>query len=259
MKLDIYQIDAFANQVFEGNPAAVVPLKEWLPDELLQKIAVENNLSETAFIVLEKDSYRIRWFTPGAEVDLCGHATLASGYVFFEILNHPTNEIRFNSRSGELIVSKQGDELVLDFPRTKITPCEAPDVLVRGLGKQPIESYLCDDYMLVFESEQDIASMQPDFNALGQVECRGIIVTAASNEYDFVSRFFTPQCGINEDPVTGSAHCALAPYWAEKLDKRSLNARQISSRGGNLRCDVVGDRVFIAGKAIKYLQGTIEI
>lgn len=259
MDLKLYQIDAFAEQVFEGNPAAVIPLQEWLSDELMQKIASENNLSETTFFVKEADHYHIRWFTPANEVDLCGHATLASAYVLFNILDYPDNTLTFKSRSGLLNVSRKDELLELDFPKAEQTRCEAPPELIKGLSKTPIETWKTDDYFVVFETEQDIIDLEPNFNQLAEADCRGIIVTAPGEHCDFVSRFFAPRYGINEDPVTGSAHCKLTPYWAEKLNKTELSAQQLSARGGKLRCTLTGDRVLIAGKAVKYMEGVVTL
>ena len=259
MKLTIYQIDAFAEKVFEGNPAAVIPLNEWLPDNTMQAIAEENNLSETAFFVPTNDAFHIRWFTPDGEVKLCGHATLASAFVLFNCLNYQSEIIYFNSLSGKLSVSKNGNQLTLDFPNQAPAPCQIPANLAKGLGKVPMECYRSEDYVAVFETEQDIAEITPNYRLLEQLELRGIIVTAPSSEYDFVARFFVPKCGIPEDPVTGSAYTQIAPYWSEKLGKRKLRAKQISARGGELVCELKGDRVLISGSAVKYMQGIIEI
>lgn len=259
MRLSIFQIDAFAEKIFQGNPAAVVPLEAWLPDELLQDIAQENNLSETAYFMKQGDGYHIRWFTPTVEVDLCGHATLAAAHVIFEILGFQGNEIVFHSKSGELKVTKRNDLIELDFPVSTISKCETPIEIIQAFGKEPIEVWKSDDYIAVYENESDIVSLSPDFSILNKLECRGIIATAQGKETDFVSRFFAPRCGINEDPVTGSAHCELTPYWAKQLGKNKLSAAQLSKRGGKLQCELAGDRVLIAGKAITYLQGSIEI
>lgn len=259
MKLSIFQIDAFAENLFEGNPAAVVPLEEWLPDELLQKIAQENNLSETAYFIKQGDVYHIRWFTPRVEVNLCGHATLASAYVIFEGIEAQTNHIVFHSKSGELKVIKRGALIELDFPVLTISKCETPVEITRAFGKKPLEVWKSDDYIAVYENESDIASLTPDFKILSELACRGIIATSRGEGSDFVSRFFAPACGINEDPVTGSAHCALTPYWAKKLGKNKLSAYQLSERGGKLQCELFGKRVLIAGKAKKYLEGKIEL
>lgn len=259
MKLSIFQIDAFAEKLFQGNPAAVIPLEEWLPDELLQAIAQENNLSETVYFVKQGDDYHIRWFTPTIEVDLCGHATLAAAYVIFEMLGFQGNQIVFHSKSGELNVAKRNDLIELDFPVSTIYKCEIPIEITRAFGNEPIEVWKSDDYIAVYESESNIVSLSPDFSILNKLECRGIIATARGKETDFVSRFFAPRCGINEDPVTGSAHCELTPYWAKQLGKNKLSAAQLSQRGGKLQCELNGNRVLIAGKAIRYLEGSIEV
>lgn len=263
MKLPIYQVDAFAEKAFEGNPAAVVPLDEWLPEATMQSIAAENNLAETAFFVATDGGFHIRWFTPTKEVTLCGHATLASAFVLFNCLGFGAESderpIVFDSLSGELKVSRQGDLLTLDFPNQPPEPCDIPEALVQGLGKRPVACYKFEDYVAVFEHEEDIKAMAPDFSALEQLDLRGVIVTAPASEYDFVARFFAPKYGIPEDPVTGSAYTKLTPYWAERTGKQVLNARQISSRGGNLQCTLKGDRVTIAGKAALYMSGSIDI
>lgn len=259
MTIDLYQVDAFAEQLFEGNPAAVCPLDEWLPDETLQKIAMENNLSETAFFVRDENKYRLRWFTPTDEVDLCGHATLASAYVLFEHLGVQEKEIVFDSNSGELRVKKQGDELAMDFPATIGKKAIPPSSLLKALNVSPLEVYKADDYMVVMEKEQQIRKLKPNISLLETIKTRGIIVTAPGSEVDFVSRFFAPAVGVDEDPVTGSTHTMLAPYWAKKLGKDKLQARQISQRGGNIRCKLLDGRVEIAGKALTYLTGQISI
>jgi PhzF family phenazine biosynthesis protein len=260
MKLKIYQLDAFTDKIFGGNPAAVVPLTEWISDDLMQKIALENNLAETAFYVLEGDKYHIRWFTPTVEVDLCGHATLATAYQIFHYENYQNSVIEFTSRSGILKVEKQGDLLELDFPVDKLTPSETPKALIESLGATPKETIKgFTDYMLVFESEAQIKAFEPDFRKMAEVDCRGVIVTAKGDEVDFVSRFFGPNSGGDEDPVTGSAHTSLTPYWAKIFGKTEFKARQISARGGELACTLVGDRVKIAGKVAPYLEGKINV
>jgi len=259
METPIYQVDAFTSTVFSGNPAAVCPLGEWLPDEVMQAIARENNLSETAFFVPEGDSYKIRWFTPEAEVDLCGHATLASAYVILKLLETSRTQVQFFSRSGLLTVSLEVDLLAMNFPSQLPRPCEIPPMLVSGLGMEPSEILCSEDYFAVYESEDDIKRLEPDMNALCSIGMRGVIVTAPGRDADFVSRFFAPRLGIPEDPVTGSAHCALIPYWSRRLDKKELHARQISRRGGELFCRDLGDRVEISGCAALYMSGTINI
>jgi PhzF family phenazine biosynthesis protein len=259
MKQKIYQIDAFADQVFSGNPAAVCPLEEWLSDEVLQNIAMENNLAETAFYVKQGDQYQIRWFTPTVEVDLCGHATLATAYVLFNHENHGGDTITFYSpRSGNLTVTKNGDMLTLNFPTDLIEPVELDEELISGLNLKPrLGLKGKTDYLLIYDKEEDIRNLTPDFNLLSKVNARGIIVTAKGEEVDFVSRFFGPQVGINEDPVTGSAHTSLTPYWAKQLGKSELTAMQLSARKGYLECKHLNDRVEISGKGKLYLSGEI--
>jgi len=258
MNIKIYQIDAFANQTFKGNPAAVCPLDSWLPDELMQSIAAENNLSETAFFVREGEEFFIRWFTPSAEVALCGHATLASAFVLFNILDFKGDRIDFNSKSGILPVSKSGERLVLDFPSQPPEPCDVPEEIIEAFGVAPRECLKAEDYVVIFQNAEQVQSASPDFEILRNLDSRGVIISAASEEYDFVARFFAPNLGILEDPVTGSAYTQLVPYWAKKTDKTVFHARQVSSRGGELFCELVGDRVKIAGSAVKYLEGSIE-
>jgi len=259
MKLPIYQVDAFTKKVFAGNPAAVVPLPDWLPDNTLQAIAAENNLSETAFIVKKEGGYDLRWFTPVMEVDLCGHATLASAFVLFDILGSADKSITFSTKSGKLTVTNEGNLLTMDFPSRPPVPCPTPADLIDGLGKVPIELLRSRDYFAVFSTEQEIKSLTPDFTALARLDCTGITVTARSTHVDFVSRFFAPQAGIPEDPVTGSAHCSLIPYWAEKLGKKKLHALQVSARGGELFCEDMGERVKISGNAVVFFSGMLEV
>ena len=259
MKIPIYQIDAFASKVFAGNPAAVCPLGGWLEDGLMQAVAQENNLSETAFFMPLDQGYHIRWFTPAAEVDLCGHATLASAYVIFTHMDPSRTRVTFKSRSGPLTVSREGDLLAMDFPAQPPAPCDAPPALVEALGIGPAEVLRCEDYFVVLPSEKDVTGVDPDMGLLKKVDLRGVIITAKGEESDFVSRFFAPKYGVNEDPVTGSAHCALIPYWSKKLGKKDLMARQVSRRGGELFCKDKGDRVVIAGRTVAYMEGTITI
>ena len=260
MKLTIYQVDAFAENVFEGNPAAVIPLKEWLADEVMQKIALENNLSETAFFCATEQGYHVRWFTPLSEVDLCGHATLASAHVLFNHLNYDKNEILFESRSGILKVMKEDGHMVMNFPSSKVEAKYIPTNLKTAFNVHPMKCYIGrEDLMFVFQKEEDIKRLKPNFTTLGESTKRGVICTARSDKYDFVSRFFAPAVGINEDPVTGSAHTMLIPYWADQLSKTKMIAKQISQRGGILYCNYLGDRVEIGGKAITYMQGEITI
>ncbi len=259
MKIPLYQIDAFTGRVFGGNPAAVCPLKEWLDKGLLQAIAQENNLSETAFFVPAKHGYHIRWFTPVAEVDLCGHATLASAYVIFNITNPSLSRVSFESRSGMLTVSREGDLLIMDFPSQPPRPCDVPTDLLEGVRKRPLEVLCSEDFFVVFSKEREVRELEPDMARLKKVPLRGVIVTAPGEDADFVSRFFAPKYGIAEDPVTGSAHSALTPYWASRLEKKTLKAYQVSKRGGELLCSDHGERVMIAGRAVKYLEGTITL
>ncbi len=260
MKLSVYQIDAFAEKSFEGNPAAVIPLDDWLPDSLMQSIAEENNLAETAFFVHNDSDYHIRWFTPTKEVNLCGHATLASAFVLFNFLGYKPDIVTFNSLSGPLGVSRSGEFLTLDFPSQKPGKCVTPAMLVEGLGELvPSECYAGEDYVAVFDDENTISRITPNYSYLEQLDLRGVIVTAPSSKYEFVARFFAPKYGIPEDPVTGSAYTQLMPYWAEKLGKSKLSAKQISSRGGKLICELKSDRVLISGSAVMYLEGKIEI
>ncbi|HEV7347018.1 PhzF family phenazine biosynthesis protein [Telluribacter sp.] len=260
MKLSLYQLDAFSDRLFAGNPAAVVPLNEWLPAELMQQIAAENNLAETAFFVPTESGYHIRWFTPVTEVDLCGHATLAAAYVLFEVQGKAQNEILFDSRSGELRVLRKDGWLTLDFPVDHFQVAVPPPALNESMDSVvPLEVFKGKtDYMVVLENETEVRELRPDIIILSTIPARGIIVTAPGDEVDFVSRFFAPQSGIDEDPVTGSAHTTLVPYWARRLEKTHLEARQISRRGGVLRCELNGDRVCISGQVRLYLTGEIE-
>ena len=258
MKLKQYQVDAFAPRLFEGNPAAVCPLQGWLDDNLLQAIAAENNLSETAFFVPSGEGFELRWFTPVDEVELCGHATLASAHILFEKLGYKEKVIRFATRSGELTVEKRGDGLRMDLPALPPAPVAAPAALVEGLGVAPLEVLAAGDYLAVFESEAAIRAIHPNHAALERLDLRGVIVTAPGDNTDFVSRFFAPALGVPEDPVTGSAHCILAPYWAGKLGKNTLTARQVSRRGGNLRCEVTGGRVLLYGSAVTFMEAEIS-
>jgi PhzF family phenazine biosynthesis protein len=262
MRLPLYQIDAFASAVFKGNPAAVVPLEDWLPDATLQAIAAENNLSETAFFVPQGDPWRLRWFTPAVEVDLCGHATLAAAHVIFTRLAPGRDRIAFVTRSGKLEVTRRGDLLELDFPAVAAqvrSDAMTIDALADALGCRPDEAYVAMDHMAVFRDEGQVAALKPDMGRIAALGGRGLIATAPGRACDFVSRFFGPAVGIPEDPVTGSAHCVLAPFWAKRLGKSRLSARQISARGGELACEDRGERVGIAGRAVLYLEGTIHV
>jgi len=257
MKIKQYQVDAFATRPFEGNPAAVCPLEKWLEDELLQAIAEENNLSETAFFVQGKKGFSLRWFTPVKEVDLCGHATLAAAHVIFDILGCAEPAILFETRSGNLCVEKVGDRLKMDFPVLPTTSCKVSENIVKALGARPIELLAADDYVAVFDSEATVRAIKPNHALLDQLDLRGVIVTAPGINVDFVSRFFAPKIGIPEDPVTGAAHCKLAPYWAGRLGKNILVARQVSKRGGKLTCEVNADRVFLYGSAVTFMEAEI--
>lgn len=257
LKLKQYQVDAFTDKVFGGNPAAVVPLSSWPEDSLLQAIAEENNLSETAFFVESGIGFKLRWFTPLKEVDLCGHATLATAHVIFNILGFPRPIVTFETRSGELLVAKRGDLLEMDFPSCPPRPCAPSEALTRGLGPIPVAILAADDYLVVFDSEATVRSIVPDQALLSQLDLRGVIVTAPGTDVDFVSRFFAPKYGIPEDPVTGSAHCALTPYWAGKLGKKKLRAKQVSKRGGALTCELRGNRVLISGQAVSFMEAEI--
>lgn len=260
MKIPIYQVDAFTSQVFRGNPAAVCPLEFWLEDHLLQNIAAENNLSETAYFLNKGDYFEIRWFTPKVEVNLCGHATLATAHVIFHHFKYAQQEIIFHSQSGILKVFRKEKNLVLDFPAAKISAAIIKQEIRKALGTIPVAVYQSGNKLLaLYEDEKTIAGIQPDFEELKNIGFMGIIITAPGESVDFVSRFFAPGVGINEDPVTGSAHTLLIPYWAEKLGKSKLKALQISQRTGELDCELKGDRVWIGGKAITYLSGEIEI
>lgn len=256
--MKIYQVDAFARELFQGNPAAVVPLEAWLPDRRMQQIAMENNLAETAFFAREGSDFRIRWFTPSTEVDLCGHATLASAFVLYHFIGYDEDSIRFHSRSGMLTVIRKGQALTLDFPADQLREVELSSVLTAGLHPRPVKAYQGrTDYMLIYEREQDILDLRVDLAAIARIATRGVIVTAPGNEVDMVSRFFAPQSGIDEDPVTGSAHTTLTPYWAGVLGKTKLTAIQLSSRRGWLECELKDDRVLITGMARPYLQGEL--
>ncbi len=262
MNLTIYQVDAFAKEVFKGNPAAVCPLTEWLADDVMQKIALENNLSETAFFVKNDGTYKIRWFTPTIEIDLCGHATLASAFVIFNFTGETASVINLHShRSGDLSVEKQGDLLILDFPKYDLEETVILKDLTEAVGAMPKQIWETQGNMamLLFESEADIANLQPDMSALNRLKYDEVIVTARGAEADFVSRLFAPRIGIPEDPVTGAIHCSLIPYWAAQLGKEKLYARQLSKRGGELFCALEDERVKIGGNAVLYLKGEIYI
>jgi len=257
--MKIFQIDAFARKHFEGNPASICPLEEWISSTEMQKIAEENNQAETCFFVPKGDQFEIRWFTPAVEVDLCGHATLAAAHVLFQHYSYQKQVIVFNSpRSGELKVRKEDKNLVLNFPADSYKEVELNDSLLRCFDRKPVSA--CKgktDYMLIFQNEDDILSVKPDLAMIAKLPARGIIITARGKEVDFVSRFFAPQSGINEDPVTGSAHTTLVPYWHAQTGKKEFNAIQLSSRRGYLTCTWLGDRVEISGQACTYMVGDI--
>jgi len=261
MKIKLYQVDAFTDRVFGGNPAAVCPLNEWLPDDILQQIAMENNLSETAFYIKDGNQYQIRWFTPTVEVDLCGHATFAAAFVLFHQENHSGNTIQFYSpRSGDLKVTKQGKLLTLNFPEDPVEAVELSQDLLDCFDVKPQLVFKGKtDYLFIYESEDIIKALKPHLDNISKLEARGLIVTAKGDEVDFVSRFFGPQVGVNEDPVTGSAHTTLIPYWAKELNKQELTATQLSKRKGQLFCKYIKPRVEISGHGVLYLSGFINI
>jgi PhzF family phenazine biosynthesis protein len=262
MRIPLYQVDAFTSRLFGGNPAAVCPLSEWLPEATMQAIAAENNLAETAFFVPQRDHYLLRWFTPTVEVELCGHATLASGYVVTHILAPQRRSVTFDTlKAGPLEVTRDGDLLAMDFPAWPPDAKPADPRVLAALGASPVQSFLARGRTLaVYDSAEDVAAMCPDFAAMRRIEGGDAIATApGSDGVDFVSRYFAPNHGIDEDPATGSAHCVLTPYWAARLGKGRLIARQISSRVGELTCTLRGDRVTIAGRAVLYLEGTITL
>ena len=257
--IPVFQVDAFTTGPFTGNPAAVCVSAQWLPDDIMQKIAAENNLAETAFIIPAGDDFKIRWFTPLVEVDLCGHATLASGYVVLNHLKPGSKNVTFHSlHSGTLYVLLKGDMLELDFPTDRLTACVLPAVIKESLGIEPAESFLGrSDYLVRLKSEAEVLGVRPDFRRLATADGRGVIITAGGTDVDFVSRFFAPQAGIDEDPVTGSAHTTLTPFWSSRLGKKTMTARQLSARGGYLECTLNGDRTLISGHATLFLKGEI--
>lgn len=259
MKLKIHQINAFASKVFEGNPAAVIPLDSWLPDKTMQQIAQENNLSETAFFVKEGRHYALRWFTPTSEVEMCGHATLASAYVLYECLGYDKDEITFMTKSGELKVKKEQNIYVMGFPMQVLKQCNIKAKIEEAFAVMPLETFASMDYIIVFENEEDVINAKPDMQVLKALDLRGVCITAASHKYDFVTRFFAPNYGIEEDPVTGSAFTQLVSYWGEELGKDMLHAKQVSARGGEVTCRIIGDRVEIRGIAVRYMEGEIEV
>jgi PhzF family phenazine biosynthesis protein len=259
MKLPLYQIDAFTNRLFRGNPAAVVLLGDWLPDDALMAIAAENNLAETAFVVQRGDVMPLRWFTPTVEVDLCGHATLAAAHVIFRYSFPSANRIAFSTRSGILVVTRDDELLSMDFPSRPGKPLAITDTLISALGVHPREAYLSRDLLAIFDSESQIRDFQPDFQRIASLDMFAIIISAPGDAADYVYRFFAPRQGIPEDPATGSANCTLVPYWAARLGKSVLVAKQLSARGGDLRCTLRGDHVLIAGRTVEYLRGEITV
>ncbi|MSU58526.1 MAG: PhzF family phenazine biosynthesis protein [Pedosphaera sp.] len=259
MKFPYFHVDAFASAAFRGNPAGVCLLDAWLDDATLLNIAAENKHSETAFLVARGADYELRWFTPAVEMDLCGHATLAAAFVVFTHVDRQRSFLRFHSRSGELTVTRGGDVLTLDFPSRPGAPCDVAPELLSALGASPCEVLKSRDLLAVFVNEADVRALKPDFAAMRTLDCLGVIATAPGSDCDFVSRFFAPAGGVDEDPVTGSAHCTLIPYWAQRLGKSKMFARQISQRGGELFCELAGDRVRIGGQAVLYLRGEIEM
>jgi predicted PhzF superfamily epimerase YddE/YHI9 len=259
VKLPLYRIDAFTGKLFAGNPAAVCPLEEWLPDRLMQSIAAENGVAETAFFVREGKGYRLRWFTPACEVDLCGHATLATAFVIFEYLDRGAEQVRFETQAGELRVKRSGELLTMDMPARPPQLCQPLVGVAQALGKAPRELWASRDYMAVFDSEDEVRALVPYMRSVAALDRFALIVTAPGKEVDFVSRFFAPAQAVDEDPVTGSSHCTLVPYWAQRLGKKCLHALQVSSRGGELWCELQGDRVIISGHAVRYMEGTMYL
>lgn len=259
MHIPFYRVNSFAREPFSGNPAGVCLLDKWLPDEMLQSIAAENNMSETAFLVPREDDYDLRWFSPAVEVDLCGHGTLASAHVIFDVVSKDAKRVTFMSKSGRLSVEKQDGLLWLDFPSLKPAPCVVPDGLETVLGVAPSNVLAARDLMVVFDDEQIVRDLKPDMEGIARLDFQGLIVTAPGSRLDFVSRFFAPSIGVPEDPVTGAAHCTLIPYWAERLNKADLHAFQLSRRGGELFCRNRSERVSIGGRAVTYCSGTITI
>jgi PhzF family phenazine biosynthesis protein len=261
MEIDIFQVDAFAEQVFMGNPAAVCPLNTWIDDKLLQKIAQANNLSETAFFVPYQDRFQLRWFTPSHEVDLCGHATLAAAHVLFNHLGYEKHKICFNTKSGDLLVTKKSNGLEMDFPVSSPKPVIAPDNLLLGLGREikPKAISAAFDYIIELDDEAAVKTLSPNFELWKTIDLRGVVVTAAGSDVDFVSRCFFPKLDVDEDPVTGSAHCELAPYWSKKLTKNNLKAKQLSLRTGEVECQLMGNRVLLSGRVVDYMRGKISL
>ena len=261
MKLSLYQINAFTTCSFGGNPACIIPLKSWLPDELMLNIAKENAVAETAFFIDRGKHVALRWFTPEIEIDLCGHATLATSHCLFNHLNYNKKTIHYKTKSGSLFVKKHHDNYCLDFPTRAGMTASLPDAVAKALSMAPKEVYKARDYLLIYDTQQDIETLKINRDIFDQINLSpgGVIVTALGNTCDFVSRFFTPQASILEDPVTGSAHCTLIPYWYKKLGKTRMKARQLSNRMGDLDCEYKGERVQISGAAVTYFKGTIVL
>jgi PhzF family phenazine biosynthesis protein len=258
-RIRIYQVDAFSSQVFSGNPAAICPLEEWLPDDQMQAIAGENNLSETAFFVRNGNGYGLRWFTPAVEIDLCGHATLASAFIILNDLTPSENSVRFETKSGTLVVTREGDLFSLDFPSRPPVESDVHPQLLEALGGKPEAVLAARDYLVVYATEDEVRKLEPKMQLLTQIDKFAVIVTAPGKDVDFVSRFFAPAKGVPEDPVTGSAHCTLIPYWSKRLGKKKLHAYQVSKRGGELWCEDRGDHVTMSGKGARFLEGTIYL
>lgn len=259
MELKIFQVDAFTDSVFKGNPAAIIPLESWIGEETMQKVAIENNLSETAFFKKEGDKYALRWFTPEREIDLCGHATLASAHIIFNVLEPEINEVEFITLSGVLKAKREEKGISMIFPIREGTPTSVTESIIEGIGVIPVHAFLSRDLMIVLQEEYDVKYIQPNFEILNTLGIDGIVVTAKGSDCDFVSRYFVPSSVIKEDPVTGSAHSTLVPYWAKRLNKKCFIAKQLSSRGGVLNCELLEDSIKISGEAITYLSGTISI
>jgi PhzF family phenazine biosynthesis protein len=259
MEIPFYQVDAFTDRVFAGNPAAVCPLEAWLDDEVLQGIAAENNLAETAFFVPENGGFHLRWFTPTCEIELCGHATLASAYIIMNKLGRDSGPIRFRAQAGELVVTREGDLYALDFPSRKPQRIDPPRELVEALGAEPLEVWKARDHLALYSTEAQVRGLRPDIRKLAAFDMWAAIITARGDTADFVSRFFAPGRGVDEDPVTGSAHCTLIPFWSERLAKKQLRALQVSARGGELFCEDQGERVRIAGRAALFAEGRIYV
>ena len=259
MRISYQQVNTFTRNPFGGNPAGVCFLEHWIPDPLMQSIAAENDLPETAFLVPKGTDFELRWFTPKIEIDLCGHATLAPAYLLFTEMGYRGDAVRFHSKSGLLGAARRGEVTELDFPAWSIEPCEAPPALVRGLGKKPRAVFKCRDYVAVYDDEADVAAIRPDISTLASLECLGVIATAPGKDSDYVLRFFAPRAGVDEDPVTGSAQSSLIPYWAGRLGKRELLSRQLSQRRGEILCRELGERVGIGGRCVVYSRGEIQV